>query len=205
MLASDAAGLNQYGEDLKEARVIVDEMANRIYWNGHAPTGVWGAINHPSLMKKVLTCTIGGTSTSTGAEIRQQMSELVDAPAIHSGEAMQPNVLALSPKIYRHVSETQHASGTILKFWQQGQDENNGIKLVTKCQELEGIGPNGEDGLFAFRDEVTACGRVEVADTTSLPMYQSGALSWETVVFSAIGGTVMPNVGNNILGLAVAP
>lgn len=208
MLSSEYAGLNQYAEDLREARRVVEEKVNSINWSGHTPTGVWGVLNHPSLMKKVLGVTFGGASPTAPATLRASLASLVDAPAIYSGEAMQPDTLAVSPKIYRHISQTQHASGTdttILEYFLKGQDENNGIKTVTKAQELAGVGPNGEDGLFAYRNEQDACHRVEVSDTMSMPAYQASALSWTTIVFSAIGGVLMPDVGHNILGLASAP
>ena len=207
MLSNDYAGLDQYGADLREARQIVDERVNAINWNGHAETGVFGALYHPSLAKKVLDVTFGGASPSSADAIVTAVNSLIDFPANYSGEAMQPTVLAVSPKIYRYMAQTRHATGTdttILQFLLQGQDATNGIKQIVKCQELAGIGPSGEDGLLAFRDEVESCGRVSVAETTSLPVYQSGAMSWITVVFAAIGGVVMPNVGHNVLGYAPA-
>ena len=207
MLGTDYAGIDQYSKDLAEARRIIDERKNRILFNGHTETQLYGALNHPQLMKKSTGLTFGGSSPSTADAIVTGVNSLIDAPANYSGEAFQPTILAVSPKIYRYMAQTRHATGTdttIMSFLLAGQDKTNGIREIRKVQELAGIGPAGEDGLLAFRDEVSACAQVEVSPTMPMPMYQSSAMSWLTVMFCATGGIVMPDVGNNILGFATA-
>jgi hypothetical protein len=158
-------------------------------------------------MQQPLGVTIGGPSTSTPAQILAALHAFVDAPATFSGESMQPTILALSPKIYRYLAQTRMDSGTdttLLEYFKAGQDATSGIREVRKISELAGVGPNGEDGLLAFRDDVDSCGIIEVMPTMTMPVWQAGALTWVTLVIAATGGVVMPNVGENILGLAVA-
>lgn len=208
MLATDYAGVNQYGADLRQAYRLVDERVNDILWSGFTPAQVFGALNHPQLLKKALNVTIGGSGTSSPQAIAAAIQSLIDAPATLSGETMQPTILAVSPKIYRWLAQTQYSTATdttILKWIEQGQDATNGIRRIVKVQELAGIGPNGEDGLLAFREDVDALANVEVLPTMTMPVYQATALSWLTLVIAATGGVVMPDVGHNILGLATAP
>jgi len=204
-LSSDYAGIQQYAADLRMAYRVVDERKNGILWNGHAPTGVYGALNFPGLMKKVMSVTFGGASTSNFDTLARAVHERVDTPADLSGEAMQPNTLVVSPKIYRHMAHTKDTDGsgvTLLQFILAGQDATNGIRRVVKAAELAGIGPNGEDGMFAFADDLDALSNIEVMPTMTMPVYQASALSYLTLVVAAIGGVTMPNAGNNILGLA---
>lgn len=207
MLSTDYAGVNQYSADLRQAYRLVDERVNDILWSGFTPAQVYGALNHPQLLKKALNVTIGGSSSSSAAAIASAIQSLIDAPANLSGETMQPTILAVSPKIYRVLAQTQYSTATdttILQWIKQGQDATNGIKDIVKVQELAGIGPNGEDGLLAFRQDVDALANVEVMPTMTMPVYQATALSWLTLVIAATGGVVMPDVGHNILGFATA-
>lgn len=208
MFKTDYAGVDQYRSDLRTAYRLVDELRNSILWSGDTATQLWGALNHPGLMKKAMGVTFGGANPTAAATLLAAMHALVDAPAVYSGEAMQPTTLVVSPKIYRHISQTRLDSGTdttILQFFLAGQDENNGIRRVRKAQELAGIGPSGEDGLFAYRDEQDAISIIETLPTMTMPVYQASAMSWLTLVLAGTGGTVMANVGENILGFASAP
>lgn len=209
MLSNDYAGVEQYEADLREARTLIDEEKNRLLWFGENAMQITGATNHPHLLKVPLSVVIGGSGTSSPEAIAAAILRFIDTPARLSKEAMSPNVLAVSPNIWRHISQTMlNTAGngiTIRKHIENGQDPTNGIKRIVKCQELAGIGPNGEDGLLAFRDDIDSCANVETLPTMTMPVYQASALSWITVVIAGTGGIKMPNVGNNILGLAQAP
>lgn len=207
MLSTDYAGIQQYSNDLREAYQIVDEKKNRILWNGDVGTGLRGVLNFPGLMKKVMWVTFGGASTTSAELLTAALHSLVDAPATYSGEAMAPDTLVVSPKIWRHIAQTMlNTAGngvTIKNFFLAGQDsEGGGIKRIIKAQELAGIGPNGEDGILAFKADLDSVSNVEVLPTMTMPVYQATALSWITLVIAGTGGITMPNAGNNILGLA---
>jgi hypothetical protein len=200
MLSTDYAGVQQYASDLRMAYRLVDERRNRILWNGDAATQLYGVLNFPELMKMVLSITIG---TSTPVAVVAALHEFVDKPATLSGEAMQPDTLVVSPRIWRYISQTKLDTGsdtTILQFFLAGQDSTNGIRRVIKAQELAGIGPGGSDAMLAFRSEIDAVSNIEVMPTMTMPVYQASALSWLTLVVAATGGIVMPNVGENIVG-----
>lgn len=208
MLATDYAGIPQYAADLRQAYQLVDERVNDILWNGFTPAQVFGALNHPLLLKMALNVTIGGSGTSSPQAIAAAVQMLIDYPANLSGDTMGPTILAVSPRVYRYIAQTQYAAGqntTILQWILQGQDATNGIRDIVKVQELTGIGPAGEDGMLAFRQDVDSLANVEVMPTRTMPVYQATAMSWLTLVVAATAGVAMPNVGNNILGLVRAP
>jgi hypothetical protein len=208
MLATDYAGIPQYAADLRQAYDLVDERINDILWQGFGPALVFGALNHPQLLKMVLNVIIGGSAPSSPQAIAAAIQQMLDYPAHLSGDSMQPTILVVSPRVYRYLAQTQYAAGqntTILQWILQGQDSTNGIREIRKAQELTAIGPNGEDGLLAFREDVDALANVEVMPTRTMPVYQATALSWLTLVVAATAGVAMPNVGHNILGLVRAP
>jgi hypothetical protein len=203
MLSNDFAGVQQYQADLREAYRLVDERVNDTLWKGNETVGLYGVLTHPHLLRRTLSITIGGGSTSTPEAITAALFDLADTPADVSGDTMSPNVLAVSPRVYRYLTQTMITSAgtgiTILRFFLESQGED-GIQRVVKAQELAGIGPNGEDGVFAFRDDADSISNIEVLPTMTMPVHQSTAMSWLTVVVAATGGLLMPDVGNNILG-----
>lgn len=202
MLSNDYAGVQQYSADLREAYRLVDERVNDTLWRGNDVIGLRGVLNHPFLLKMTLAVVFGGATPSTPAAIVAALHELVDTPANRSGETMSPDTLLVSPRFNRYISQTMHSEGTgitIKQFFLAGQ-EGGGITRIIPVQELQGIGPGGTDAIVAFRNDLESVSNIEVMPTMTMPVFQSTAMSWLTVVVAGSGGIVMPMVGNNIVG-----
>lgn len=204
-LSNDFAGRNQYERDMRLASRIIDEKLNRIAWNGYKPLNIPGVLSYPGLAKMDLGIQFGGATT--GEQVVAALNELVNTPYVASGAVFQPNRMAVSPKLHRFLHQTKfHATGgtdtTIAEFFLKGQDPNTGIRSIDVAQELEGVGPDGKDGIFCYRDDLDATALVVIQPPTTLPIFQQSPIDTKTVVVSAFGGTVMGDVGNNILGFA---
>lgn len=202
MLSNDYAGVQQYSGDLRQAYRLVDERINDTLWRGNDTVGLRGVLNHPFLLKYTLPITVGGVGASTPAAIVAAMHTLVDKPANLSGDTMGGDTMLVSPRFYRYISQTMHSEGTgitILKFFLEGQGPG-GVTRIIKAQELQGIGPGGSDAIVVFRNELDSVSNIEVMPTMTMPVFQSTAMSWLTVVVAGTGGIVMPDVGNNIIG-----
>lgn len=204
-LSTDWAGIRQYQNDLSMAGRLVDERVNDIFFNGDEPSNVPGVLNYPHLATQVFPETISD-ATSPYAIVRA-MNNIQYTPMIRSGGTLSSTMCVTSPRIRAFLSSRKHdttgsSDTTILRYFLDNQDPSGGVQRIDAAQELQGIGPNGEDGILFYRPEVRSLGLVDIQTRTTLPVYQSSALEQITVVYAAIGGTIMGDVGNHILALA---
>lgn len=204
-LTTDWAGIRQYQNDMRLAYRLVEERLNRIAFGGDSASNIAGVLNYPSLAKQVMSVAFDGTADPE--DVTAALRNLVNTPYIQSGTAFQPNRLVVSPAIWAYISGTKHSNSggtdtTIAEYFLRGQDQVNGIRQIDVAQELSGIGPNSEDGILAYRDDLDAVSHVLIQPPTTLPVYQSSPLDQMTVVFGATGGVVMGDVGQHILGYA---
>lgn len=211
-LTTDFANLNAYEEGLRHARRLVEERMNDVFWYGDVASQVYGVLNYPSLAKVLLPLGYDDSEYSTNADLvaarRQLVVQLLDlgaTPSVRSGTKFEPNRLAMSPALISYMAHRKHeleggTDTTMLKYF---LDNNQfGIRNIDKAPELAGIGPNGEDGILYYRDDSDAIHSTVLQSPTTLPVYQSGPLDQLTVVYGAIGGMVMGNVGHHVLGYA---
>jgi hypothetical protein len=201
LLSTDYAGVQQYQKDLRQAYRVIDEKLNDTLWRGNETVGLHGVLSHPHLLTRTLPIRVTGAGAVTPQVFVSTLHAAVDLPADVSGDTAGGDTLVVSPRIYRYMSQTMHSEGTgitVLRFFLDGQGPE-GIRRVVKAQELQGIGPNGEDGMFVFRNEQDSVSNIEVMPTMTMPIYQASAMSWLTVVVAGSGGLLMPDVMNNIL------
>lgn len=209
-LTMDFANLDAYGEGLRHARRLVEERINDVLWFGDLASKVYGVLNYPSLAKQILPYAYDENAAGFGTtydekDLVKQLIDLGSTPRIRSGTRFKPNRLAVSPALHAFLTSRKHENAggtdtTMLKFY---LDNNTlGIREISEAPELAGIGPSGEDGLLYYRDDTDSIHATMLQSPTTLPVYQSGPLDQLTVVYAAIGGMVMGNVGNHILGLA---
>lgn len=204
-LTTDYAGIRQYQNDMRVARRVVDEKVNEIFFNGDEPSDVCGVLNYPDLATQPFGLTISD-STDPKAIVRQ-LHNVQYTPMIRTGGTFSPTRMVTSPRIRAFLASRKHelnggTDTTMLEYFLSKQDESFGVSSVDVAQELQGIGPNGEDGMLFYLPQLDSMGLVDIQSTTTLPVFQSSALEQVTVVYSAIGGVVMGDLGNHILALA---
>jgi hypothetical protein len=205
-LTTDWAGLQQYSRDLRLAFRLVEERLNRIAWSGDVGSQLAGVLTYPHLAKQVIP--VEFIDDSAPEDIAAAILDLLTTPQIESGGIFAPNALAVSPAIHAYIFSRKHSSSggtdlTVGEYVLRAQAAGgNGVRRIDVAPELAGVGPNGEDGLLAYRTELDTVGHVMIQAPTPLPVFQASPLDQTTVVFAATGGMVMPDVGNAILGFA---
>lgn len=204
-LTTDYAGIRQYQNDLRVARRVVDERVNDIFWNGDEPSDVFGILNYPSLATQAFPLTMSDSADPKA--IVRALHNIQYTPQIRSGATFSPTRMATSPRVraflYSRKHELNGGTDTVMaKYFLDNQDPSFGVQSIEAAQELQGIGPNGEDGILLYKPSLESMGLVDIQGTTTLPVFQSSALEQITVVYAAIGGVTMGNVGNHILALA---
>jgi len=204
-LTTDFANIQAYEAGLKRARRLVEERMNDIFLFGDVSSNVFGAFKYPSLNKKMLPLSFTDAGTPDYRAQIRQIQDLGNEPRIISGTRFKPNRLGMSPKAVSFLSTRKHETNggtdtTMLEYFIR--TNTLGITAVDEMPELAGIGPNGEEGFFYWRDDSDAIQLVVLQQPTTLPVFQSGPLDQLTVVYAAIGGCVQPDVGNNVLGYA---
>lgn len=199
-LSTDWAGLRQYEQDLRTARRAVEERINRIIWNGAVNHGIRGVLNYPGLGRVRLATAIN--NAANGNAIAMAIADAVGHPVIRSGGVYQPTVLAMAPRIAQYLATRQHSTAsdtTILEYILAGQSKINGIRRFEIVPELAGVGPDGEDAMLAYRDEVDCLSHVFVQTPTPLPIWRSSPIDTLTVMFAATGGMQANDIGDAVL------
>jgi hypothetical protein len=203
MISNNFEGRNQFADDTRHAVRVIEERMNRIAFNGDAPTQVFGFLNYPHLAKSVSpeVYTVGGSSP---AAILGDLNDTANFAMEASGGTFSPNRMATSIRLRNFLMQNQFSAASdvsIGEFFLKGHETINTIEGV---HELEGIGPNGEDGIAVYDDSIQSTTFVMVQPPTALPAAQIDSFRNQVVYVAAIGGTVMRDVGNNHLRFAVA-
>lgn len=197
MISDSFEGRNNFQDDTRTAVRVIDERVNDIGFNGHAPSNMFGMLNYPTLAKSVSaeTYSTGGSSADA---IIGDMNNAANFAIETSKGAMRPNRAATSIRRRNFLMQTRitDINARLGQFWLDGQEFINSIEGV---QELEGIGPNGEDGIFFYNDGLESTAFVMVQPPTPMPAHQVDSFRSHVVYVAAIGGTIMRDVGANHL------
>lgn len=205
MLSDSFAGRNQFADDTRMAVRAIDEKVNNIAFNGDVPSNMYGFLTYPSLAKSLSTETFTAAGMTSPDAIVQELHRVANFAREQSGGTFRPNRLVTSIRIRNFLFTTQYSTAsdiTIGQFFLQGQSQIDGITRIDDAHELEGIGPNGEDGIMAYDDSLESTAFVMVQPPTALPVHSISSIQNQVLYFAAIGGTVMRDVGNNNLMLA---
>lgn len=198
MISDSFEGRNNFQDDTRTAVRVIDEKIDIIGFNGHAPSNMFGMLNYPVLAKSVSaeTWSVGGSSPEAIVAALHAAANFANET---SKGAMRPNRMGTSIQIRNFLMQTRMDSGTdttIGEFFLRG---NEFINTIESAHEFEGIGPNGEDGIFFYNDALESTAFVMIQPPTPMPAHQVDSFRSHVVYVAAIGGTVMRNVGANHL------
>lgn len=197
--SGDFAGRSRLQEDLRSARLVMDQAYNSLTWSGNDGVLLPGIFNHPALAK--LEPATPFTTASTADAIIAALNAVVNYPAETSGGTFQPTNVAMGIRLKNFLVNTRVGSADSKSIWTYWM-ENNTIGLtpdkVIACRELDRSGPGGTTGLLAYRKDQMGLRHVLVRDFTPLPMQASG---FEQVIYClmAFGGVRMEDAGANVL------
>ena len=203
MISDNFEGRNRFQDDTEMAIRAIDERINDVAFNGYVPMNMPGMLTYPQLPISVSPeVWSAGTGGSPAADIRRDLNIGANFAGETSGEAFSPNRLVTSIRLRNFLMQTQNSVATdrsIASVRLEGQSE---ITEIEGAHELRGIGPNGEDGLFFYREEPVAASFVMIQAPTAMPVFQSDSFHSQVVYIATIGGTIMRDVGHNHLRLA---
>jgi hypothetical protein len=202
MLSDSFAGRNSFADDTRDAVRFLEERANTIAFNGDAPSQVFGVFDYPHLSKSVSAVAFTAAAVSADpAGTRAELNRLANFAIENSGGTFRPNRFVTSIRIRNVLMQTKNSvtGGTdtsVGDFWLRGQPD---INQIESAHEMRGVGPNGEDGLLFYDDQLQSTAFVLIQPPTALPAHAVTALQNQTVYVMTLGGMVMRNVGNNLL------
>lgn len=198
LMATDYAGLGEMARKRKAAQRAIDELLNRLIWQGDSKADLWGALTHPDLPRLASGVRFDGTDTPT--VVLAFLNRIANFAHDESGAAFRSNRMAVSHKVRSYLFNTpMFATGgsdlTIGKYFLMNQEF---IKAIDSAAELSGIGPSSEDGILCYSDDVDSSGFVMPQDYAELPQ-QAVGFERRTYAFASFGGVRMDDVGNNVL------
>ena len=194
--ASQFANTGLLGRKMSGARKVIERKLNSLYWNGDAPSGLYGILNYPWLAKMVSALVYDGSATAD--QYLEDLSSAANFAAENSLDVFSPNVLAVTSRAKNMLQRKNMGNGTdtsVLEYFLKNQ---NYVTRVVVATELTAVGPNGEDGFLFYRDDSDSVSNVLVVPFQMLPAERKG-FSQRFIAWASTGGTIMRDVGNNLL------
>jgi hypothetical protein len=187
------------------ARDAILELANRIWWgldNVGQVHGLYGVLDYPWLPKKDIATGFSRATVEANPDtILGELHDLVNFPHQTSKSVFQPNVLVMTNRVHDVLSSVRFASGSDTTILQHFLANSAHIQRVEIAWELEDAGGAGVDGILAYRRDQRGIQIVMPQGVTQLPIQVQG-LESEVINYASIGGAVMKDVLNNVLGYA---
>lgn len=195
-LSMNFAGINDTAAKRRAVRRAMDELVNRLIWYGSAPHDVYGVLTHPDLAKVVASLAfVAGADTD---DVIAELHRLANYSWLNSGQTFKPNRAVTTARLRSYLFQTRIGSTTDTTVGQHFIENSEFIKQIETANELEGIGPNGEDAILFYNDDRDSLSIVIPQDMSELPA-QRIAFDEKTICWMPFGGARMNNVGNNLL------
>jgi hypothetical protein len=187
----------------RRARDAILELANRIFWGLTGEQhGLYGVLNYPWLNKKVIATGFSRATVEADPDaILGELHDLVNFPHEYSKSTFQPTHLVMTNAVHDVLSSVRFGAGsdtTILEHFLKNSAHIQGVEIAW---ELEDAGGTGVDGMLAYRKDSRGIQLVMPQGITQLPV-QTRGLESEIINYMSLGGALMEDVLNNVLGYA---
>lgn len=185
-------------ELLRGARTIAMRYANRLIWDGSSVHKILGVLTYPWLPKRLIATPFDGTADPD--DVLGALNRLANYPSRTSDGTMRPDTVCWTEAVHNYLSNTRLGSfsdRTILEHW--FATNSLGIKKADIVWELRAKGPGSTDGILFYRKHKDSIANVLVQPFTTTPV-QHSVMEDVTYCYMSIGGIIMRDVGNNILG-----
>jgi len=199
MLRSQQHGLDLELKRASAARRAVRQKNDHVMFFGDESVGLFGAVNYPGT-PRVYFSNVVGTNTSA-ATIIEEITALIDTPNEVTKNTSEVDVVGFPTDIYNHIRKRNANNGTdttILQYLRDVVYDGN-IDMV-KMPELSEAGPNGEDIIFAFRDDTETWGHTLARPFNQGPSQQDH-WCWEVPCESKTGGVSADFPLRNAIGI----
>jgi len=201
MLRSQRTGMDLETKRASAAMRAIRQRNNHVMFYGDESVGVFGAINYPGTPRVYFDNAI--VSSTNAGTITDEITALVDTPNEVTKNTSEVDVVGFPTRIYNHIRKRNASNSTDTTILQYifGEDGiYEGEIDAVKMPELEGAGPNGEDVIFAFRNDTQTWGH-----TLARPFNQGPAnrvhWTWEVACESKTGGVSADFPLRNAIGI----
>jgi len=157
------------------ARLAVEQLQNRLAWDGDETIGFHGVLNHPNIPRVILPD--GIDSGTSAANIILYLNSIVNAVEEASEHTESPTVMALATDAYSYITSTPRSTTsdtTIAKYF---LDNNPSIQRLEKVPEFNGKGPAGEDLIWVYSPEPRIIRRPTPLAFTQFPVQPKGLVN----------------------------
>lgn len=156
--AAMGAGVPLSGALFMAARRAAEEKQNAIAWYGDAANGLYGALNHPNIPRVALSSAIAsGTSADT---ILAMLHGLVHGVRERTKQTGFPDRMLLPTTAFDYIASTYRSSTSDTTILQAFLTQQQYVREVFPCGELDGAGDNGEDVILVFPANENSLGHV---------------------------------------------
>lgn len=209
---ASVAGLTLVDKSLSLAIAELKLACSDLFWHGDAANKVNGITGSTATVNGI---TYAGRShpnlpviqsglTDMTASFAASFGELVDVIR-YSSEAystnLEPDSVVMSPLLMTVLMRTRDAAGSGERLMDALRASFPGIRQWKTSQALSRTGPNGYNGLLAYRSGALGLCMRESMLPTVLPSYtQAGGVTTSTPVVAQVGGAVMGEMPAHVLG-----
>ena len=193
---SDAyAGINEYGEKIREMRDSMDEFINIAAWNGSTDHKVLGILNYPWLRKRLIATAFTTITTDAGFQtaldaIYDMVNEILDR-----NPGMSANLRFItSPRFNRFMAQQRHPTSQVT-LKQQVLAGIPAITSIEEAPELQNAGPSSEDGVLIVPKGVKSPKLVIPTGFTMMPLQVTNhGFTKSQAAYQSTGGVTMRDV-----------
>jgi hypothetical protein len=185
-------------ELLRVARDLMLQFMSDMTWYGSEEHGLYGVLNYPWLLKKVLGDALGDGTSLTPKQINAMLHAVANYPSEVSGSTFKPNAMVTTERIHNYLFNTPRSDTSDTSIGEFFLRTSKYISSIEIAPELQGVGPGGTDGILAYRKDRMGISNVIPSSFTTLPL-QSMGFEQTTYCYSSHGGVIMRNVANNML------
>ena len=194
------AGINEYGEKVREMREAMAEFEEHLGWNGSDVNKVLGILNYPWLRKRKISTSFSAPTTAA------DFQALLDALNNMVNEVMDRNPgmgaslrFITAPGFHRLLAQSHHPDNfrTLKEVFLAGQPN---VDSIEEAPHLQGRGPGGEDGVLIVPKGSKAPRIVTPTGFTMMPVQVSNyGFTRSQAAYQEFGGVIMRDVLRSVL------
>ncbi len=194
------AGINEYGEKVREMREAMDEFEEMLGWNGSDVNKVLGILNYPWLRKRKIAQAFSAPTTAADFQalldaLNDMVNEIMDR---NPGMAASLRFIA-APGLHRLMAQSRHPENfrTLKEVFLAGQPN---ISAIEEAPHLQGRGPGGEDGVLIVPKGSKGPRIVTPVGFTMMPLQVTNyGFTRSQAAYQSFGGVIMRDVLRSVL------
>lgn len=206
-LAWDFSRVNGVQRSLAAARKAIEQLWDKIIWQGSEVHSLYGILNYPYLNRRIVATTFSAT-----ADIDSMITEFsrlfTYVPEATNGAAL-PDSILVGSKLLNFLSSHRLGTGTAVSLLTYLQDQlqtvfasngGEGKLIIKSVARLNDAGGTGVHGVLVYKNDPDSISLPVSQPVTLLPLFTSG-MTLSQIAYMSMGGVVMPNAFSNLLGL----